>query len=160
MRISAILATAFAAWVAIGCAGDGPATPDDPDADRSPVGVFTLATVNGERVPMLWDQMDLAGGGTLKAYWNGGSIQFRSDSTYTAIYRHSLTGPRLPGTIQEDRYEGTWRLASGARIELRLKTGGVIYLQTAYPIYSVTQTSSVPSMNGVEEQVVFAFARK
>jgi hypothetical protein len=160
MRISAILATAFAAWVAIGCAGDGPATPDDPEADRSPVGIFTLTTVNGEKVPMLWDQMDLAGGGVLRAYWNGGSIQFRSDSTYTAIYRHSLTGPRLSGTIQEDRYDGTWRLASGTRIELRLKTGGVMYLQTTDPISSVTQTSSAPSMNGGEEQVVFVFVRK
>ena len=160
MRISSIFATAFAAWVAIGCAGDGPATPDDPEASRSPVGVFTLATVNGQRVPMLWDQMDLAGGGTLRAYWNGGSFQFRSDSTYTALYRHTLTGPRLPGTVQEDRYDGTWRVASGARIALRLKNGGVMYLQATDPVDSVTQTSSVPSLNGGEERVVFVFTRK
>jgi hypothetical protein len=95
MRVSSILATAFAASVAVACGGDGPAAPEDPEALRSPVGEFTLATVNGENVPMLWDQMDLAGGGTLKAYWNGGSIQFRADSSFTLSYRHTLTGPRL-----------------------------------------------------------------
>jgi hypothetical protein len=160
MRISSILATALAACVVVACGGDGPATPEDPEALRSPVGEFTLATVNGENVPMLWDQMDLAGGGTLKAYWNGGSIQFRADSSFALSYRHTLTGPRLPGTVQEDKYEGTWRLASGARIELRRKSGGVMFLQTSDPIYSVTQTSSVPSLDGGTEQVVFVFVRK
>jgi len=159
MRSSSILATAFAAWVAVACAGDGPATPNDPEASRSPVGLFTLSTVNGAKLPMLWDQMELAGGGTLRAYWNGGSIQFRSDSTYTAIYRHSLTGPRLPGTVQEDRYDGTWRLVSGSRVELRRTGGGVMYLQASDPIRSIRQTSTVPSMNGGEERVVFVFVR-
>ena len=160
MRISSILATALAACVVVACGGDGPAAPEDPEALRSPVGEFTLATVNGENVPMLWDQMDLAGGGTLKAYWNGGSIRFRADSSFTVSYRHTLTGPRLPGTVQEDKYEGTWRLASGARIELRRKSGGVMYLQTTELINSVTQTSSVPSLDGGTEQVVFVFVRK
>jgi len=160
MRISNILATTFAALVAMACGGDGPAAPEDPEALRSPVGEFTLATVNGEDVPMLWDQMELAGGGTLKAYWNGGSVQFRADSTFTISYRHTLTGPRLPGNVQEDKYEGTWRLASGARIELLRKNGTVLYLQTTDLIYTVTQTSTVPSLDGGTEQVQFIFVRK
>jgi hypothetical protein len=57
-----------------------------------------------------------------KAYWNGGSIQFRADSSFTISYRHTLTG-RLPGTVQEGKYDGTWRLASGARIQLRRNSG-------------------------------------
>lgn len=160
MRISTILSIALVACGAIACGGGDPAGPNDTEAYRSPVGTFTLATVNGTKVPMLWDEMDLGmGGAKLRAFWNGGSIRFRSDSTYAAIYRHSLTGPNLPGTIQEDRYEGTWRLAPGAKIELRPKSGGVQHWQTTDAIFSVTQTSTVPSISGVPEQVVFVFVR-
>lgn len=160
MRILSILATALVASISIGCGGDSPVTPDDPEAYRSPVGTFTLATVNGSKVPMLWDQTELwKGGPVLKAYWNGGSIRFRSDSSFTVVYRHTLTGPNLPGNVQQDTYDGTWRLTQGAKIELRQKSGGVQYWQTTDLIYSVTRTTFVPRIGGGEEQVVFVFVR-
>jgi hypothetical protein len=149
----------------IGCGGDaagpsGPSDPADPDAYRSPVGTFTLATVNGSAVPMLWDEMELWDGGPiLRAYWNGGSIQFRADSTYTVVYRHSITGPNLPGNIQEDTGHGSWRLAPGAKVELHPSGGGVQYLLTTDLIYSVTATSSVPNMNGGMDELIFVFVR-
>ncbi len=159
MRTQQILAAALAV-TALACGGSDVTGPDDPDAYRSPVGTFTLATVNGIDVPMLWDEMELwSGGPTLRAYWNGGSIRFRADSTYTVEYRHSLTGPDLPGNVQKDTYSGTWRLATGARIELRPSGGGVQYLQTTDLIYSVTATSTVPTLDGGQEQIIFVFVR-
>lgn len=159
MRISAIFATTLVASLAIACAGDNPAEPNDEEASRSPVGTFTMTTVNGKKVPMLWDEMALAGGGMLRAYWNGGSIQIRSDSSYVAIFRHTLTGPGLPGNVQQDRYEGTWRLMPGARLELRPKNGGIQYWQTNDRVSSITRSVEVPSIDGGDEEVVFVFVR-
>lgn len=162
MRAHSTILAALAASVVLGCAGDGAVAPaDDPNAPPSPVGTFVLSTVNGEPVPMMWDEMELwKGGPVLRAYWNGGSIQFRSDSTYTASFRHSLTGPNLPGNIQEDTYTGTWRLDAGARIELRANNGAVQLWQTTNRIDSITKSTSVPSLDGGEEQVVFVFVRR
>ena len=162
MRVPSILAVALVATIAVAagaCGGDSPVAPDDPEAVRSPVGTFTLTTVNGATVPMLWDEMPLGEGRVLKAYWNGGSIRFRSDSSFTVVYRHTLTGPFLPGTVQEDTYDGTWRLTPGPKLELRQKGGSVQYWQTTDAIRSVTRTASVPRIGGGEEQVVFVFVR-
>lgn len=155
-----LLAAVVTAVVA-GCAGDGGTAPqEDPEALRSPVGTFTLATVNGEKVPMLWDEMEAwKGGPMLRAFWNGGTIQIRADSTFTMTLRHSMTGPNLPGNIQQDTHSGTWRLAPGAWIELRRSDGGVAKLQTTDLIYSLTRTVMVPTLAGGEEQVIFVFVR-
>lgn len=159
MRAYQIIVAALATTV-IACSENDVAGPGDTDAYRSPVGTFTLATVNGTPVPMLWDEMELwSGGPTLRAYWNGGSIQFRADSTYTVTYRHSLTGPNLPGNVQQDTYNGTWRLAPGAQIELQPNGGSVQHWQTTDLINSVTKTSSVPNLDGGLDQVVFVFVR-
>jgi len=154
----AVLAALAASIVA--CSDGSSVGPTDPDAYRSPVGTFTLATVNGTQVPMVWDQMELwSGGPVLRAYWNGGSIRFRADSTYTISYRHSITGPNLPGGVQEDSATGTWRLVAGAQIALHQSGGGVQLWQTTDLIYSVTRTASVPALDGGSEQVVFVFVR-
>jgi hypothetical protein len=159
MRAHQIIVAALAATV-VACSENDVAGPGDTNAYRSPVGTFTLATVNGSSVPMLWDEMQLwSGGPTLRAYWNGGSIQFRADSTYTVVYRHSLTGPNLPGNVLQDTYTGTWRLAPGAQIELRPSGGGVQLWQTTDLIYSLTRTSSAPNLDGGEDEVIFVFVR-
>jgi len=161
MRISPMLATVVVATTLVACAGDAGTAPTDDAALRSPVGTFTLSTVNGTTVPMLWDQMELwKGGPMLKAYWNGGSVQFRPDSTFTVVFRHSITGPNLPGNVQQDTHTGTWRLMPDARIELRPTGGGVQYWLTTDLIYTVTHTASVPSINGKDETVVFVFLRQ
>jgi hypothetical protein len=159
MRAYRSLAALLAATIAA-CSGGSTAGPAGPGDYSSPVGRFSLATVNGEQVPMLWDEMELwSGGPKLQAYWNGGSIEFRSDSTYSVEYRHSLTGPNLPGNVQQDTDAGTWRLAAGATIELHQPDGGVQYWQTTDLIYSVTRTTTVPALDGGTEQVTFVFVR-
>ena len=158
MRAHQILAALLAATVAACSDGStGPAVSND---YSSPVGKFTLTTVNGDQVPMLWDEMELwSGGPTLQAWWNSGSIEFRADSTYAVAYRHALTGPNLPGNVQQDTYSGTWRLAAGAKVELHQNNGAVQYLQTTDQIYSVTRTATVPALDGGSEQVIFVFVR-
>lgn len=155
-RSLTILAAAGA--IVLGCDGGNTAGPVA-GGNPSPVGTFTLATVNGDAVPMLWDEIELWQDAWLRSYWTGGSIQFRADSTYTVEYQHRLTGPNLPGTVQQDTFAGTWRLAAGGEIELHRNGGGVQYWQTANQIHSVIHTATVPALDGGDEQVTFVFVR-
>jgi hypothetical protein len=160
MRCIHGLAMAMLALVTLGCPGDGATTaPDDPDAIKSPVGTFALATVNGTNVPMQWHQIEVSKGVYLRSYWVGGKIDFRPDSTFTISYQHKLTGPGLPGTVKSDGYSGTWRMAPGAKIEIRPTTGGVGYWESTEQIYTVTIRSSAPNLDGKPEPVVFIFVR-
>jgi hypothetical protein len=158
MRITSRLAISMLTAVAVGCA-DGSTGPDDPDALKSPVGTFNLATVNGTKVPMEWHQIEISKGFYFRSYWVGGKIEFRPDSTFAVTFQHKLTGPGLPGTVKSDGYSGTWRMAAGAKIEIRPATGGVGYWETTEQIFSVTVRSSAPDLDGKPEQVVFVFVR-
>ena len=141
------------------CAGDGAVGPDDPEALKSPVGTFALATVNGTKVPMQWHQIEISKGLYLRSYWVGGKVEFRSDSTFSITYQHKLTGPGLPGTVKSDGFSGKWRMAPGAKIEIRPTTGGVAYCETTDQIFTVTIRSSAPDLEGKTEPVIFVFVR-
>lgn len=158
MRITRTLAISVLAAFAVACA-DGGTGPGNPDALKSPVGSFKLATVNGSNVPMQWHQIEISKGMYLRSYWVGGKIEFKADSTFTITFQHKLTGPGLPGTVKSNGYSGTWRMAAGAKIEIRPTTGGVGYWETTEQIFSVTVRSSAPDLNGKTEQVVFVFVR-
>jgi hypothetical protein len=158
MRITSRLATAMLAAVTVACA-DSSTAPGNPDALKSPVGTFDLATVNGTKVPMQWHQIEISKGFYLRSYWVGGKIEFKPDSTFAITFQHKLTGPGLPGTVKSNGYSGTWRMTAGAKIEVRPTTGGVGYWETTDQIFTVTVRSSAPDLEGKPEQVVFVFVR-
>ena len=160
MRITSRLAVSILTVVAVACGGDGSTGPGDADALKSPVGTFNLATVNSTKVPMQWHQIEISKGLYLRSYWVGGKIEFRPDSTFTITFQHKLTGPGLSGTVKSDGYSGTWRMAAGAKIEIRPTTGGGVgYWETTEQIFTVTVRSSAPDLDGKPEKVVFVFAR-
>ena len=159
MRPIRRLAIATLTILAAACAGDDGTTGPDDDAMRSPVGTFTLSTVNGTNVPMEWHKIEVSKGVYIRSYWMGGTIEFRPDSTFTIAYKHKLTGPGLPGTVKSTGYSGTWRMAPGAKIEIRPTTGGVGQWETTDLIYTVTIRSSSPDLDGTPEPVVFVFLR-
>lgn len=161
MKSSRLASFALLCALALGCGGSAGSGPTGPGADAdvtSPVGSFSLGTVNGTQVPMLWDEMDVSIG-MLRSYWTGGKVVFRPDSTFTVTFRHKITGPGLPGNEQADSWSGNWRLLGGGQIEMKKTGGGVKIWLTTDQIYTLTVNSSAPGLNGQDEPIVFVFVR-
>lgn len=158
MRRMHTFTLAALATFALACSGGEDSTGPDGSTDvTSPVGTFTLATVNGTNVPMLWHEIDV-GVGVIRSYWTGGKLVVKSDSTFTVSYSHKLTGPGLAGDVKTDNVSGTWRLQPGGKLEMTTAGGKVIW-QTNEQIYTITVNTHVPALEGGTELVIFNFVR-
>ena len=91
----------------------------------TPVGAYRLATVDGQKVPMLWRHAEHPEGGDVALHWIAGSAEIRSDGRFVVALTSLKTGPGLIGTPETLSFRGRWRVLSGFRIELRFDDGRV-----------------------------------
>jgi hypothetical protein len=88
-----------------------------------PSGRFRLTTVDGSRVPMLWDQAELPAGGVLRLSWVDGTAQVARDGSLTLVLWSRISGPGAPGLPVADTARGEWYRDAQGRVEVRFADG-------------------------------------
>lgn len=89
----------------------------------NPVGRFRLMSVDGERVPMEWQELERDEGGSLRLYWVAGHAEVRKDGRFVLALSALRSGLGFPGRPETVEIAGTWRPVPGDRIELRFADG-------------------------------------
>ena len=77
-------------------------------APGAPLSQYTLATVGGRTLPALWQETELMGGGSLRAWWVSGEASFCPDKTYQIALTMRTTGPGVLGQPVVVTMTGTW----------------------------------------------------
>ncbi|MGH7709992.1 MAG: hypothetical protein ACREOG_01840 [Gemmatimonadaceae bacterium] len=116
-----IIPAAIALVAAFGCGGGGDDSTGPPGPDVV-VGLYTLATVNGQALPVVVDQL-----GNDKAEVTAGTVTLRADRTFTDITQVRLT---IAGNVtnETETATGTWTR----------QTNTVQFNPTGFTAYSMT----------------------
>ena len=96
-------------------------------APGAPLSQYALATVGGRTLPALWQETDLMGGGSLRAWWVSGEASFCPDRTYHIALTMRTTGPGVLGQPVVVTMTGTWETAGrDGRLVIRPSRGGQV----------------------------------
>lgn len=90
---------------------------------RDPIGTYRLVTVDGSRLPVVWQQVDHPEGGLVSLSFVSGSAEVARDGTITVLVTTAITGPGTPGESMTDTVRGTWRRGPEGRLEIRFADG-------------------------------------
>ena len=93
----------------------------------APLSQYTLATVGGRTLPALWQETELLGGESLRAWWVSGQASFCPDKTYHIALTMRSTGPGVLGQPVVVTMTGTWETTGrDGRITIRPSRGGQV----------------------------------
>ena len=96
-------------------------------APGAPLSQYALATVGGRTLPALWQETELMGGGSLRAWWVSGEASFCPDKTYQIALTMRATGPGVLGQPVVVTMTGTWDTSGrDGRIVIRPSRGGQV----------------------------------
>jgi hypothetical protein len=141
------------------CSGGADSTGPSGPPNSSPVGSFSLSKVDGEDLPMKWDEIHISGSTYIRTYFVSGKATFKSDSTFSYTVKGKIVTGVSPDQNLVYTAFGTWRLLSGGRLELSTSTGGSATWLTTDQIYTLTATARYPNLNGGESESTMIWVR-
>jgi len=118
---------------------------------------YTLASVGGRNLPALWQETELVGGGSLRAFWVAGQASFCTDKTYHIALTMRTTGPGVLGQPVVVTMTGTWEKSGrDGRIVVRPSRGGQVHWQLRGDTLAVrARVTSSPAGSLAPSQFVF-----
>lgn len=119
--------------------------------------LYSLASVGGRPLPALWQETELAGGGSLRAWWVSGEASFCNDNTYHIALTLRTTGPGVLGQPVVVTMTGTWEhTGRDGRIVVRPSRGGQVHWQLRGDTLAVrARVTSSPAGSLAPSQFVF-----
>lgn len=124
-----------------------------------PAGDYALSTVGGRTLPALWQETDLMGGASLRAWWVGGRASFCADRTYRIAMTLRTTGPGVLGQPVVVTMTGTWRRLRDGRVEIHPAQGGQVVWRLAGDTLALRARMTSAIGRG-PEQATFVFIRR
>lgn len=129
-------------------------------AAASPVGNYRLATVDGIRVPMVWQEAALQDGGSISLHWIAGRAEFRRDGHFVIGLTAMRTGIGLVGKPEPITIKGVWRTVLNFRIELRFSNGSRSYWSPTDHFSRLTLKSKYPDLYGNTRSATMVLVRE
>ena len=121
---------------------------------------YSLATVGGRTLPALWQETELMGGGSLRAWWVSGEASFCQDKTYYIALTMRTTGPGVLGQPVVVTMTGTWESAGrDGRIVVRPSRGGQVHWRIRGDTLAV-RARVTASPSGTLSPSQFVFVRR
>ena len=138
-RSSKLAAVTAAIALVTACGSDS----TGPSGSSSPIGSYTMSTVNGKAVPT-----SLFADGSFSYDITGGTMKLTSDGKFSAVTNYRQT---LPGSVENfvDSIGGTWTQA-GSAIQMSISDGS-----TATATFDKTSLTLSASDAGVTLTVVY-----
>lgn len=125
-----------------------------------PAGTYRLTTVNGARVPMVWDQVELPAGGALQFTWLAGHAVATREGSLTLVLSSAITGPGAPGRPVSDTVRGAWSRDSRGHVEIRFDDGRRARWSNADGYRSLTIRASRTDLDGERRPVTLVMVRE
>lgn len=122
-------------------------------------GRYDLATVDGQRLPMVWHAVDLHEGGQLQMAWVGGHVEFRGDATFLVVLERSLRGPQVGGPPVVDTSSGTWKRIAPRTVRLRYADGRSTTWESVDGFRSITLRLAHADLDGERRVATLVFVR-
>ena len=153
------LALAGLAALALACGGNDGTGPSDPNPtpNQGVAGMYVLDNIENHAVPYAYDSKDVTGG-TVKAYWVSGSLELKSDGTFTLKLTGKQTGPGLLGLPSTQTWNGTWEEESGG-VKLIHSSGVAHYFFTAGKT-ELNMVANYTKMDGSSDSLGFTFKKQ
>jgi hypothetical protein len=129
-------------------------------AVSSPIGNYRLDTVDGIRVPMVWQEAALQEGGSIRLHWIAGRAEFRRDGRFEIGLTAMRTGVGLVGRPEPITIKGVWRTVLHFRIELRFANGERSYWEPSEHFSRLTLKSKYPDLYGVTRGATMVMVRE
>ena len=120
---------------------------------------YALTTVGGRTLPALWQETELMGGGSLRAWWVSGEASFCHDKTYYIALTLRTTGPGVLGQPVVVTMSGTWEKGRDGRIVIRPSRGGQVNWRIRGDTLAV-RARVTASPNGTPAPSQFVFVRR
>ena len=128
-------------------------------AAPTPVGNFRLDTVDGVKVPMVWQDAAMPEGGSIRFHWIAGRAEFRKDGRFQITLTAMRTGLGLTGTPEPITLAGIWRVVLNFRIELRFTDGRKTYWDPVEHFSRLTLKTSYPDLYGQHRAATMVLVR-
>jgi hypothetical protein len=149
------LALSSITWIAA-CGGDSTAPLTPKPGNGSPVGVYSMAAVDGHGLPHKYDEGNVTGG-VRQQYFLSGEATFRADSSFSIKLVSKTTGPGASGQPSNTSWSGTWRLETGG---VRLvNSGGVAHWTSSDQLGSLDAPGTYTKVSGGKGSLTMKFVK-